>query len=162
MRRRFADLAERVSDHVVNTLAKCRAELTRTSSLAWREAKGESVIFCAAVLVDPDGEVAADYQKVHLKGEQRLTFRPGYRYVAAETRLGVLGVLVGWDWPSRRRRVAWRWTALSCCASAAVGRRPTLTSGAATPLPAPTRTPCSWPPAIVWAKSRPIRSLATA
>ena len=114
---RFADLAERVSDHVVNTLAKCAAEYDTHIVFGMAEKqKVESVIYSAAVLVDPDGEVAADYQKVHLKGEQRLTFRPGYRYVAAETRLGVLGVLVGWDlaFPEAARSLALDGAELLC------------------------------------------------
>jgi len=47
--------------------------------------------------VGPDGDVLANYQKAHLKGEQRLAFRPGFKYVTAETDFGVLGVMVGWD-----------------------------------------------------------------
>ena len=114
---RFADLAERVADHTVNTLAKCAAEhdVHIVFGMAEKQ-KVESVIYSAAVMVDPDGEVVADYQKVHLKGEQRLTFRPGYRYVTAETRLGVVGMLLGWDlaFPEAARDLALAGAELVC------------------------------------------------
>jgi omega-amidase len=95
---RFADLAERVPGHTVNVLGKCAAEHDTHIVFGLAEIqKMESVIYSATVVLDPDGEVLVDYQKVHLKGEQRLAFRPGFRFLTAETRFGVLGVLVGWD-----------------------------------------------------------------
>ena len=38
--------------------------------------KVESVVYSAAVAVDPQGKVIADYQKVHLRGEQGSLFGP--------------------------------------------------------------------------------------
>lgn len=106
---RFADLAERVQDHTVNTLSKRAAEYDTYIAFGFAEKqKVESVIYSAAVLLDPDGEVQADYQKVHLKGEQRLALRPGYKFVTAETRFGTVGLLVGWDlaFPEAARSLA--------------------------------------------------------
>ena len=95
---RFSDMAERVADHTVNTLSKRAAEYGThiVFGLAEKQ-KVESVVYVAAVMIDPEGEVIADYQKVHLKGEQRLAFRPGFKYVTAETRFGVVGLMIGWD-----------------------------------------------------------------
>ena len=95
---KFANLAERVDEHTVNTLSKQAAEYGTHILFGLAEKqKVESVVYSAAVLIDPEGEVLADYQKVHLKGEQRLTFRPGFRTVTVETTFGVVGLLVGWD-----------------------------------------------------------------
>jgi predicted amidohydrolase len=118
---RFADLAERVPDHAVNTLSKRAAEYSThiVFGLAQTQ-KVESVVYSSAVLIDPAGEVLADYQKVHLKGEQRLSFRPGFRYVTAETAFGVVGLLVGWDlaFPEAARSLALDGAQLICVCGA--------------------------------------------
>lgn len=114
---RFADLAERVSEHSVNTMAKRAAEYGTHIVFGYAEKqKVESVVYSAAVLIDPDGEVLADYQKVHLKGEQRLAFRPGFKYVVAATRFGGVGLLVGWDlaFPEAARSLALDGAELLC------------------------------------------------
>jgi len=49
------------------------------------------------VLVGPDGALIGQYQKVHLRGEEQLAFRPGYRYRVFETSFGQLGLMIGWD-----------------------------------------------------------------
>jgi omega-amidase len=113
----FADLAEHVDGHAVNTLAKRAAEYGTHVVFGLAEVqKVESVVYSAAVVLDPDGEVVADYQKVHLKGEQRLAFRPGFRYITVETRFGLLGVLVGWDlaFPEAARSLALEGAELLC------------------------------------------------
>jgi omega-amidase len=114
---RFADLAEGVSGHAVATMARCAAEHDTYIAFGLAEKqKVESVVYSAAVLVDPDGEVVGDYQKVHLKGEQRLAFRPGFKYVRAETRFGIVGLLVGWDlaFPEAARSLALDGAELLC------------------------------------------------
>jgi predicted amidohydrolase len=106
---KFAELAERVTEHAVNTLSKRAAEFSTHIAFGLAEkSKVESVAYSAAVLIDADGEVVADYQKVHLKGEQRLAFRPGFKFVTAETRFGVVGLMVGWDlaFPEAARSLA--------------------------------------------------------
>lgn len=72
------------------------------------------------MLLDPEGKAALDYQKVHLKGEQRLIFRPGFRLAPVQTRFGVVGLLVGWDlaFPEAARSLALGGAELICvCAS---------------------------------------------
>ena len=59
--------------------------------------KVESILFNAAVVIGPDGELLGDYRKLHLRGEERLAFRPGYRLPLFETEFGQLGVMIGWD-----------------------------------------------------------------
>jgi predicted amidohydrolase len=59
--------------------------------------KVESILFNGAVVIGPDGELLGDYRKLHLQGEERLAFRPGYRTPIFETEFGGLGVMIGWD-----------------------------------------------------------------
>jgi len=94
----FVDLAERVPGPAVNLIAQ-RASDYGTHVLFGMVAKErvESILYNAAVLVGPDGEVIGQYNKTHLRGEERLAFRPGFRYQVWETEFGNVGVMLGWD-----------------------------------------------------------------
>jgi len=95
---RFADLAEQVPGHMVNYMAKRATDFQVHLAFGLVEKqKVESTIYDSVVLVDPEGEVNMTYRKVHLRGEERLAFRPGYRFDAAETSFGLVGLLLGWD-----------------------------------------------------------------
>lgn len=94
----FTDLAERVPGPAVNLMAKRAEEFDVHIAFGMvSKAKVESIIYNTAVLVGPDGELMGQYQKVHLRGEERLAFRPGYRYNVLETNFGQLGLMIGWD-----------------------------------------------------------------
>ena len=98
---RFTEMAERIPGHYVNTVARKAAEFSVhvLFGMPLKE-KVETIIYNAAVLVGPDGEVIGDYRKVHLKGEERMAFRPGYRYPVLETGFGPIGVCSDGTWPS--------------------------------------------------------------
>ena len=93
---RFTDMAERLPGHVVNLLAKNAADFNvhLAFGMVVKE-RVESILYNAAVLIGPDGELLGDYRKVHLKGEERLAFRPGYRFPIFETAFGQVGLLIG-------------------------------------------------------------------
>jgi predicted amidohydrolase len=114
---RFAEFAQLKTGDVVEQVAGWASAygVHIVFGMAERQ-KVESVIYSAALLVDPEGKVVGDYQKIHLRGEQRLVFRPGYRYVVAETELGRLGFLVGWDlaFPEAARSLALEGAELLC------------------------------------------------
>jgi predicted amidohydrolase len=118
---RFADLAEQVPGHQVNYLAKRASDFRVHIAFGLVEKqKVESVLYDSAVLIDADGEVNSSYRKIHLRGEERLAFRPGYRFVASETSLGVVGMLLGWDlaFPEAARCLALQGVELLCaCAN---------------------------------------------
>jgi predicted amidohydrolase len=57
----------------------------------------ESILYDTAVLIGPDGELIGEYHKIHLKGEERMAFREGYRMPVFETEFGMLGLILGWD-----------------------------------------------------------------
>ena len=95
---RFTDLAENVPGHIINYMAKRAADFRVHLAFGLVEKhKVESVIYDSAVLIDPQGELLTTYRKVHLRGEERLAFRAGYRFDVAETSLGPVGLLLGWD-----------------------------------------------------------------
>jgi len=95
---RFAELAEHIPGPAVNYMAERAADFQVHLAFGLVEKqKVESVIYNSAVLIDPQGEIVTTYHKVHLRGEERLAFRPGYRFVLGETSFGLLGLLIGWD-----------------------------------------------------------------
>jgi predicted amidohydrolase len=95
---RFTDLAERVPGPTVNLLAQRAAEFgTHIAFGMVAKEKVESILYNAAILIGPDGELIGQYQKVHLRGEERLAFRPGYRYPVVEAGFGRIGFLISWD-----------------------------------------------------------------
>ena len=95
---RFTDLAERIPGHAVNLIAQQAAEFSThiAFGMALKE-KVESIVYNAAVLIGPDGELIGDYRKVHPRGEERLAFRPGFRFPVFEAGFGAVGLMLGWD-----------------------------------------------------------------
>jgi predicted amidohydrolase len=106
---RFTDVAERVPGQAVNLLAQRAADYSThiVFGLVTKE-KVESIIYNAAVMIGPDGELLGEYRKLHLPGEERLAFRPGYRLQVFEATFGQLGILLGWDlaFPEAARSLA--------------------------------------------------------
>lgn len=95
---RFTEMAQRVPGMVVNTLSQ-RAQdfgVYIAFGMATKE-KVESVLYNSAVLIGPEGDVVETYHKLHLKGEERMVFREGFRLNVAETDLGTFGLLLGTD-----------------------------------------------------------------
>ena len=95
---RFTDLAERVPGPTANLLAQRAAEFNTHIAFGMvAKEKVESILYNAAILIGPDGELIGQYRKVHLRGEERLAFRPGYRYPVLEAGFGQVGFLISWD-----------------------------------------------------------------
>jgi len=94
----FTDLAQRVPGAAVNVMAQRAQEfgVHVAFGLPTKE-KVESILFNSAVLVGPDGEVIGEYRKVHLKDEERMAFRAGFRYLVFECQFGTVGLTVGYD-----------------------------------------------------------------
>lgn len=118
---RFTELAEQVPGHCVNTLGR-RANDFGTHILFGlpTKEKVESILYNGAVLIGPEGEMLCEYRKVHLKGEEKLAFRPGFRYITFDTGFGVIGILIGWDlaFPEAARSLVLEGAELLCvCAN---------------------------------------------
>ena len=106
---RFTDLAQRIPGASVNVVAQRAAEFGVYVAFGMpAKEKVESILFNSAVLIGPDGELVGDYRKVHLKGEERMTFRAGFRYPIFETKFGNIGLLLGYDlaFPEAARTLA--------------------------------------------------------
>jgi len=117
----FTDLAERVPGPAVNMIAERAADYHThvVFGMATKE-KVESILYDSAVMVGPEGEVVGTYHKTHLRGEERLAFRPGYRYQVWELEFGNVGVMLGWDlaFPEVARSLALDGAELLCaCAN---------------------------------------------
>jgi len=95
---RFTELAQRVPGPTVNLMAQRAAEFGVYIAFGMvTKEKVESILFNSAVLVGPDGELIGSYNKVHLRGEERMAFREGFRLPVIETEIGQVGLMLGWD-----------------------------------------------------------------
>lgn len=95
---RFTEVAQRVPGPTVNLLAQRAAEFGVHIAFGMvTKEKVESILFNSAVLVGPDGEMIGMYNKIHLRGEERMAFREGFRMPVFETEIGQIGLLLGWD-----------------------------------------------------------------
>lgn len=94
----FTQLVQRVPGPAVNVMAQ------RANDMGLHIAFGlpskervESILFNSAVMVGPEGDLVAHYRKLHLRGEEQMLFRPGFRLEPVETPVGILGLQIGWD-----------------------------------------------------------------
>lgn len=95
---RFTDLAQRVPGPSVNLIAQRASEYGVHVAFGMpSKEKVESVLYDSGVLVGPDGDLVGEYRKTHLKGEERLAFRAGFKLPVLETGFGNVGLLLGWD-----------------------------------------------------------------
>jgi omega-amidase len=95
---RFTEMAQRVTGPTVNLMAQRATEfgLYIAFGMVTKE-RVESVLFNAAVLIGPEGELVEEYRKVHLRGEERMAFKEGFRLPVTETEIGAFGLMLGWD-----------------------------------------------------------------
>jgi predicted amidohydrolase len=95
---RFPELAQLVPGPTVNLIAQRASELGVHVAFGMvSKEKVESILYNTAVLVGPDGDLIGQYHKMHLRGEERIAFRPGYRLNVFETAFGTVGMMIGWD-----------------------------------------------------------------
>jgi predicted amidohydrolase len=118
---RFTELAEQAPAHSVNLLSRRAREFSThiLFGLPTKE-KVESILYDGAILIGPEGDMMAEYRKVHLRGEEKLAFRAGFRYLTVETGFGILGILIGWDvaFPEAARSLVLEGAELVCvCAN---------------------------------------------
>ncbi|MCX7682820.1 MAG: carbon-nitrogen hydrolase family protein [Anaerolineae bacterium] len=95
---RFPDLAQRIPGPTVNLIAQRAGEYGVHVAFGMvSKEKVESILYNTAVLIGPEGDVIGQYNKIHLRGEERIAFRPGYKLGVVETDFGVVGLMIGWD-----------------------------------------------------------------
>lgn len=95
---RFTELAQRVPGPTINLIAQRANEhgVYVAFGMVTKE-KVESVLYNSAVLVGPDGELLDVYNKIHLRGEERMAFREGFKLPVIPTEVGNIGLLIGYD-----------------------------------------------------------------
>ncbi len=94
----FPQLAQRVPGPAVNVIAQRAADFGVMVAFGMvTKEKVESILYNSVILIGSDGELLGQHHKLHLRGEERIAFRPGYRIDPIETGLGTLGLMVGWD-----------------------------------------------------------------
>ncbi|MCB9452280.1 MAG: carbon-nitrogen hydrolase family protein [Anaerolineaceae bacterium] len=95
---RFTELAQRVPGPTINLLAQRANEygIYIAFGMVTKE-RVESVLYNSAILVGPDGELLDVYNKIHLRGEERMAFREGFKLPIIPTEIGNIGLMVGYD-----------------------------------------------------------------
>lgn len=95
---RATDLAERVPGHATNYLAKRASDFAThiVFGLVIKE-KVESILYNGVVCLGPEGDIAGEYRKVHLLGEERQVYRNGFRFQTIEADWGRFGLTIGSD-----------------------------------------------------------------
>ncbi|NWF69024.1 MAG: carbon-nitrogen hydrolase family protein [Chloroflexi bacterium] len=95
---RFTEIAQRVPGPTINLLAQRANEygVYIAFGMVTKE-RVESVLYNSAVLVGPEGELLDVYNKIHLRGEERMAFREGFKLPIIETEVGNLGLMIGYD-----------------------------------------------------------------
>lgn len=118
---KFTEVAQRIPGPTVNLMAQRAAEFGVYIAFGMvSKEKVESILFNSAVLVGPDGELVGSYNKVHLRGEERMAFREGFRLPVFETEgLGQVGLMLGYDlaFPEVARALALEGADLLCVMS---------------------------------------------
>lgn len=95
---RFTELAQRIPGPTVNLIAQRANDYGVYVAFGMvSKEKVESVLYNSAVLVGPDGELVETYNKIHLRGEERMAFREGFKLPVAETDIGNIGLMLGYD-----------------------------------------------------------------
>lgn len=95
---RFTQLAQQIPGPSVNLMAQRAQELgVHVAFGLVAKERIESILYNAAVLLGPDGDLIGQYHKTHLRGEERMAFREGYKLPVFETEFGNVGLMLGWD-----------------------------------------------------------------
>ena len=106
---KFTELAEQIPGFTIEALGM-RAQKYETYIAFGMVVKHkvESVVYDGAILLAPDGQVAGQYHKVHLKPEERPIFRGGFKFPILETSFGMVGLMLGYDmaFPEAARSMA--------------------------------------------------------
>lgn len=95
---RFTELAQRIPGPTVNLIAQRANDFGIYVAFGMvSKEKVESVLYNSGVLVGPDGDLIQVYNKIHLRGEERMAFREGFKMPVAETEIGNIGLMLGYD-----------------------------------------------------------------
>lgn len=115
---RFTELAQRVPGPAVNLISQRANEygVYIAFGMVTKE-RVESVLYNSAILVGPDGELLEVYNKIHLRGEERMAFREGFKLPVIDTEIGTIGLMIGYDlaFPEVARSLVLDGAEILCC-----------------------------------------------
>jgi predicted amidohydrolase len=95
---RFTEVAQRIPGPTVNLLSKRANEFGVYVAFGMvSKERVESVLYNSAVLIGPEGDLVEVYNKVHLRGEERMAFREGFKLPIVQTEIGNIGMMIGYD-----------------------------------------------------------------
>jgi predicted amidohydrolase len=96
---KFTEVAQRIPGPTINLMSQRAAEFGVYIAFGMvSKEKVESILFNSAVLIGPDGELVGSYNKIHLRGEERMAFREGFKMPVFETEsIGTVGLMLGYD-----------------------------------------------------------------
>ena len=82
-------MAQRVPGPTVNLIAKRANEygVYVAFGMVTKE-RVESVLYNSAIMIGPEGDLVEIYNKVHLRGEERMAFREGFKLPVIDTEFG--------------------------------------------------------------------------
>jgi predicted amidohydrolase len=105
---RWPEFAEPVPGPTTEVLGKAAADAGTYLVFGMPEIGGGGAIYDSAVLIDPKGEVAGTYRKVHLWDREREFFARGDDFTVFETKHGKLGIGICYDleFPEAARAMA--------------------------------------------------------
>lgn len=74
------------------------------------EKDADAKIYNSMMLINPQGEAAANYRKIHMTPYEQSFFTPGDEFIVADTELGKIGLMICWDlaFPEAARTLAVR------------------------------------------------------
>lgn len=95
---RSTEMAQRVPGPIVNLISQRANEygVYVVFGMVVKE-RVESVLYNSAIMIGPEGDLVEVYNKIHLRGEERMAFREGYKMPVIETEMGNIGLMVGYD-----------------------------------------------------------------
>lgn len=115
---RFTELAQRVPGATVNLIAQRANEygVYVVFGMVVKE-RVESVLYNSAVMVGPEGDLVEVYNKIHLRGEERMAFREGFKMPVIDTEMGSIGLMIGYDlaFPEVARSLVLDGAEIICC-----------------------------------------------
>jgi len=96
---KFTEVAQRIPGPTVNLMSQRASEYGVHIAFGMvSKEKVESILFNSAVLIGPDGELVGSYNKIHLRGEERMAFREGFKIPTFDTEsIGTVGFVLGSD-----------------------------------------------------------------
>ncbi len=95
--REVRTLAEKQNGPASQFMASIAKEHGLHLAYGYVEAGEGGHVYNSVILLGPDGQILANYRKIHLTSLERGVFDPGHEFVSVDTQLGRIGLMICWD-----------------------------------------------------------------